>query len=117
MKTLTVMSRKGGAGKTTVAVNLTLAARAAGIRAVLADADSLRSASEVLKGRDDAPGLQDPLHVALVLDRHLALPASARSSRGPASRGELDACRTTRQAGGGASGSSDPASREQWRSQ
>lgn len=57
MKTLTVMSRKGGAGKTTVAVNLTLAARAAGIRAVLADADSLRSASEVLRGREDAPGL------------------------------------------------------------
>lgn len=57
MKTLAVMSRKGGAGKTTVAVNLTLAARAVGIRAVLADADPLRSAHEVLKGRDDATGL------------------------------------------------------------
>ncbi|MGZ3403539.1 MAG: nucleotide-binding protein [Phenylobacterium sp.] len=57
MKTLAVMSRKGGAGKTTVAVNLTLAARAAGVRAVLADADPLRSACEVLRDRDEAAGL------------------------------------------------------------
>ena len=57
MKTLAVMSRKGGAGKTTVAVNLTLAARAMGIRAVLADADPMRSAHEVLKGREEAPSL------------------------------------------------------------
>ncbi len=57
MKTLAVMSRKGGAGKTTVAVNLTLAARDAGVKAVLADADPLRSAWEVLKGRPEAPNL------------------------------------------------------------
>jgi len=57
VKTLAVMSRKGGAGKTTVAVNLTLAARAMGIRAVLADADPMRSAHEVLKGREEAPAL------------------------------------------------------------
>jgi chromosome partitioning protein len=57
VKTLAVMSRKGGAGKTTVAVNLTLAARAAGVKAVLADADPLRSASEVLRERDEAAGL------------------------------------------------------------
>ena len=57
MKTLAVMSRKGGAGKTTVAVNLTLAARAMGVRAVLADADPMRSAHEVLKGREEAPSL------------------------------------------------------------
>ncbi|MGA0606623.1 AAA family ATPase [Phenylobacterium sp. VNQ135] len=54
MKTLAVMSRKGGAGKTTVAVNLTLAARAMGVKAVLADADPMRSACEVLKGREEA---------------------------------------------------------------
>jgi chromosome partitioning protein len=48
------MSRKGGAGKTTVAVNLTLAARAMGVKAVLADADPLRSATEVLRGRPEA---------------------------------------------------------------
>ena len=57
MKTLAVMSRKGGAGKTTVAVNLTLAARAMGVKAVLADADPMRSACEVLKGREEAPNL------------------------------------------------------------
>ena len=57
MKTLTVMSRKGGAGKTTVAVNLTLAARAAGVKAVLADADPLRSACESLRDREEAAGL------------------------------------------------------------
>ena len=51
------MSRKGGAGKTTVAVNLTLAARALGVRAVLADADPMRSACEVLKGREEAASL------------------------------------------------------------
>lgn len=57
VKTLAVMSRKGGAGKTTVAVNLTLAARAMGLRAVLADADPMRSAHEVLKGREEAASL------------------------------------------------------------
>jgi len=57
MKTLAVMSRKGGAGKTTVSVNLALAARAMGIKAVLADADPLRSACEVLRERDEAAGL------------------------------------------------------------
>ena len=51
------MSRKGGAGKTTVSVNLALAARAMGVKAVLADADPLRSACEVLRGRDEAAGL------------------------------------------------------------
>ncbi|THD67296.1 P-loop NTPase [Phenylobacterium sp.] len=57
MKTLAVMSRKGGAGKTTVAVNLMLAARASGVKAVLADADPLRSACEVLRDRDEVAGL------------------------------------------------------------
>ena len=57
LKTIAVVSRKGGAGKTTVAVNLTLAARAAGLKAVLADADPLRSASEVLRDRPEAAGL------------------------------------------------------------
>jgi chromosome partitioning protein len=57
LKTLAVMSRKGGAGKTTIAVNLTLAARAAGVKAVLADADPLRSACDILRDREEAPGL------------------------------------------------------------
>jgi chromosome partitioning protein len=57
VKTLAVMSRKGGAGKTTVAVNLTLAARAMGVKAVLADADPLRSACEVLREREEGASL------------------------------------------------------------
>lgn len=51
------MSRKGGARKTTVAVNLTLAARAMGVKAIPADADPLRSACEILRRRDAAAGL------------------------------------------------------------
>jgi len=57
VKTLAVMSRKGGAGKTTLAVNLTLAARAMGVKAVLADADPLRSACEVLREREEAASI------------------------------------------------------------
>ena len=57
MKTLAVVSRKGGAGKTTLAVNLTLAARAMGVKAVLADADPLRSACEVLREREEASSI------------------------------------------------------------
>lgn len=57
MKTLAVVSRKGGAGKTTVAVNLTMAARSMGVKAVLADADPQRSACDVLKGRKEAASL------------------------------------------------------------
>ena len=57
MKTLAVMSRKGGAGKTTVAVNLMMAARTMGVKAMLADADPMRSACEVLKGREEAASL------------------------------------------------------------
>ncbi|WP_300576432.1 ParA family protein [Phenylobacterium sp.] len=49
MKTIAVISRKGGAGKTTVAVNLAAALREQGARAVLADADPLRSSSEALR--------------------------------------------------------------------
>lgn len=57
MKTITIVSRKGGAGKTTLAVNLTLAARAMGVKAVLADADPMRCAAEVLRERKEAASL------------------------------------------------------------
>ena len=55
MKTLTVTSRKGGAGKTTVSVSLALAAKQAGLKVVLADMDPLRSSSEILRTREEAP--------------------------------------------------------------
>ena len=48
MKTISVLSRKGGAGKTTVAVSLAVAAQQTGLKVVLADVDPLRSASVVL---------------------------------------------------------------------
>lgn len=54
MKTLAVISRKGGAGKTTLSVNLAIAAHLAGRRAILADIDQQRSASDALRGRPTA---------------------------------------------------------------
>ena len=55
VKTLAVISRKGGAGKTTLAVNLTLAAYLAGWKTILADIDPQRSASDALRSRTE-PG-------------------------------------------------------------
>lgn len=57
MKTIAVLSHKGGSGKTTVAVNLALAWRAAGARTILADADPVRSAADSLRRRSDHGGL------------------------------------------------------------
>ncbi|HUZ13814.1 MAG TPA: ParA family protein [Caulobacteraceae bacterium] len=55
MRTIAVIARKGGSGKTTVAVHLAIAAHLRGFGALLADADPQRSSSDVLKGRR-APG-------------------------------------------------------------
>lgn len=52
MKTIAIMSRKGGAGKTTLAVNLAIHAHAEGDRRVLLiDSDPQRSAALSLRGR------------------------------------------------------------------
>ena len=51
MRAIAVVARKGGSGKTTLAVHLALAGHLRGVRTVLADADPQRSASEALKGR------------------------------------------------------------------
>lgn len=51
MKTIVVTSRKGGVGKTTVAVNLALEAFASGARVIFADIDPQRSATDSLKAR------------------------------------------------------------------
>jgi chromosome partitioning protein len=53
VKKIIVLSRKGGAGKTTLSVNLALAARDAGHRVVLADIDPQRSTMEALRERPD----------------------------------------------------------------
>jgi chromosome partitioning protein len=51
MRTIAVVARKGGSGKTTLAVHLALAGHLRGLKTVLADADPQRSASEAMKGR------------------------------------------------------------------
>jgi chromosome partitioning protein len=51
VKTITVLSRKGGSGKTTLAVNLALMAFLRGHRVLLADIDPQRSASDALRAR------------------------------------------------------------------
>lgn len=51
MRTIAVIARKGGSGKTTVAVHLAIAAHLRGRSTLLADSDPQRSSSTVLKGR------------------------------------------------------------------
>jgi chromosome partitioning protein len=51
MRTIAVIARKGGSGKTTLAVHLALAAHRRGRNAMVADTDSQRSASQVFRGR------------------------------------------------------------------
>lgn len=58
MRTIAVIARKGGSGKSTVAVHLALAAHLRGRKVLLADTDAQRSSSHVLKGREaDGPAL------------------------------------------------------------
>jgi chromosome partitioning protein len=51
MRTIAVIARKGGSGKTTVAVHLAIAAHLRGRQTLLADCDLQRSSSAVLRGR------------------------------------------------------------------
>ena len=51
MRTIAVIARKGGSGKTTVAVHMAIAAHLRGRRALLADSDPQASSSTVLRGR------------------------------------------------------------------
>lgn len=57
MKNIAVVARKGGSGKTTVAVNLAIAAHRRAWRVTLADTDPQGSAAEVMRVRQ-APGPQ-----------------------------------------------------------
>ena len=53
MKTLAVLSRKGGTGKTTLAIHLAVAAENAGHTVVLIDLDPQASAAKWDDQRDD----------------------------------------------------------------
>jgi chromosome partitioning protein len=56
MRTVAVIARKGGSGKTTVALNLAIAAHRRGLATVVADSDPQRSSLDLLKlRRDDGP--------------------------------------------------------------
>jgi chromosome partitioning protein len=55
MRNIAVIARKGGSGKSTVAIHLALAAHLRGLRTVLADTDPQRSSTEVLRARQ-GPG-------------------------------------------------------------
>jgi len=60
VKTITVLSRKGGSGKTTVAVNLALMAFLQGHKVLLADMDPQRSAWDALRSRGEpGPAIAD----------------------------------------------------------
>ena len=51
MRNIAIIARKGGSGKSTVAIHLALAAHIRGLRTVLADTDPQRSSTEVLRAR------------------------------------------------------------------
>ena len=51
MRTIAVIARKGGSGKSTVALHMAIAAHLRGRQALVADTDAQRSATHVLKGR------------------------------------------------------------------
>lgn len=54
MRTIAVIARKGGSGKTTVSTHLALAAHLRGREVLVADTDAQRSVTHVLKGRKGA---------------------------------------------------------------
>ena len=57
MRTIAFLARKGGAGKTTLAAHMAIAAHLRGRRVMLADSDTQRSSVEVVNARSDE-GLQ-----------------------------------------------------------
>ena len=66
LRTIVVAARKGGAGKSTLAVHLALSAHLRGRKAVLADADPQRSTTEAMLGRvGGGPLLADALKLGL----------------------------------------------------
>jgi chromosome partitioning protein len=91
VKTIAVIARKGGSGKTTVAVHLALAAHRRQLKTWLVDTDPQGSSSEVLKARQaDGPvcapavgaGLIDRQAAALAVGAELMLVDTPAASEG-----------------------------------
>lgn len=74
MRTIAVIAQKGGSGKTTVAMNLGIAAHRRGLKTLLADSDPQRSMMDVLKARRG----DDPPITEITAQRLLALQISSR---------------------------------------
>ena len=76
MKTLAILARKGGTGKTTLAVHLAVAAERAGLRTLLADMDPQRSAVEWRRERrEQGPAVAEVREGALFPARQGAVRA------------------------------------------
>ncbi len=81
MRTVAVVGRKGGSGKTTIAVHLALGFALRGRRTILADADPQRSAIEVFKGRSELGALHPgPELIATSGSKLFALKTAAMNS-------------------------------------
>ncbi len=65
MKTLAILSRKGGTGKTTLTVNLAVAAEQAGHKVAIVDLDSQASASEWSDWRVSGTGKTTPAVISV----------------------------------------------------
>jgi len=75
MRTIVVAARKGGSGKSTLTLQLALAAHLRGRNVVLADADPQRSASESMRARSGG----GPRHVETMAANLPAIQAQAQS--------------------------------------
>ena len=69
MKTLAVLARKGGTGKTTVALHLAVAARSAGLSTLLVDLDRQQSSVEWRRQRPSSDLAVEPLKPGALFTR------------------------------------------------
>lgn len=80
MRTVAVVGRKGGSGKTTIAAHLAIGLVLRGRRTILADADPQQSAIEVFKGRGyDGPQLVAASGASLFAVKTAAMDAGAEA--------------------------------------
>ncbi|MES2032827.1 MAG: ParA family protein, partial [Pseudomonadota bacterium] len=78
MRTLAILSRKGGTGKTTLALHLAVAARSAGLATVVADLDRQQSASDWRRLRPDDDLAVEPVKPGALFARQQAAERAGR---------------------------------------